>query len=89
MFVRIVIYSHLVAIAITGWTAYCDRHHSEYGIGWIYVGMPAVFSLYVYPIILVGIQIFPKVTQRDKRFAIIAEIPAMYAHFVAALPLFQ
>ena len=91
MFVRIVIYSHLVAIALTGLAAYCDRHRYYDGIAWVafYVGGLASLLIPVYSLILLGILIAPRISHRDKTLAVVAESAAIIAHFVAFMPMVQ
>jgi hypothetical protein len=90
MFVRIVIYSHLVAIALTGLASYLDRRgYDDIGRILFNVAAPLAFLIFVYPLVLVGILVAPRITQRDKLFAAMVEVPATFAHIVAALPMFQ
>ena len=91
MIVRVLIYSHVVAIALTGWAAYCDRHHGLDGIVGmgIIMGGPAALLIPVFPLLTLGILLARRVTDRDKLFAILVEIPATFAHLVAGMPLVQ
>jgi hypothetical protein len=91
MLVRIYIYCHFAAVALTGLASYWDRHGVPTGpIGYLYdVGIGAVYSLAILLACMLYILCSRKVDGPNKVFALVAGSLATIGQIIAATPLIQ
>jgi ABC-type tungstate transport system substrate-binding protein len=91
MLVRVYIYCHIAAAALTGLASYWDRHGVPTSpIRYLYdVGIAAVYSLPILLGCLLYILLSRKIDGRNKVFALIAGSLATIGQIFAMMPLIQ
>lgn len=92
--VRVLIYTHVLAVGICGLFSYLDRHGGfECDMPMQIIVVPifswATYSLFIYPVIIIGILISGKLKEIDIVITFILEAIITFAHIIAFLPLIQ
>lgn len=94
-FIRWIIYTQILAVFVCGLLSYLDRHggteNLSHSVLWVLylIGIWAVSSIFIYPVIIIGITLSGKLQGKDAAITYILECIIVFAQCIALLPLCQ